>query len=649
MKPQRNSTNSKKSNLFSKWVGESNQKYSGKEMGHAFLACLSLVVLALVLTSGTRYYNYEHFINHEGGFLADGFGYQLSMFLVYGILSIGAVLWSAVASHKSGKKLMLGAAMAGMGVAAIGVLALLAGLDFASIFFYVHQAHLSLGVLGRMLNAYFVQYSILYVIPLSLAAISFGVQAYYKNRQDETSGDYGTAKLADRSYLKAMGAYDEKGMLFGKDDKGRFLRYPNCHRTIVSYSGGGKTSSVIMPTLLTTTACVLANDYKGELCAVSARYRVKVLGHDLAGFDPYGVLKKPGFISDEMADVFSKECRFNPFDMLPEDEGERDREIGRLVESMMKRGSSSKSDHFDEMAMSLLRGVIEWAYTTEGNPTLIQVHDMLSSGKNDTKAFLESMLSASSARVRGVAARVSSTAKEERGSIFSSAYRQVSWLGDPCLAKMVSETTVDLKKLLTGKMDVFVVLQDPESSEQSRAFRVILNCVRSLILKTPMSERSDEGVLFLLDELGQMGYCKDIESMIPIMRSYKVAFWSVFQTLSQIQEYPKADYFTGAKMLQFFGINDLKTIEWVEKLGGTFTSVKTSTSESKGNKNNRNESVSVSETGAKLFHTNEIREMPENEQIVFIQGKRPIKCERIPYFSEPFFEGRFDRNPVEDK
>ena len=660
MKPQnnRNNKNSKKSNLFSKWVGESNQKYSGKEMGHAFLACLGLVVLALVLTSGTRYYNYEHFINQEGGFLQDGFGYQLSMFLVYGILSIGAVLWSGVASHKNGKKLMLGAAMAGMGIAAIGVLALLAGLDFASILFYVHQANLSLGVFARMLNAYFMQYGILYVIPLILAAISFGVQAYYKNRQDETSGEHGTAAFASKQDLKAMDVYTKgkNKTLFGKDDKNQFLYHENCNRTILAQSGSGKTAGILIPALLEYPGGLFVNDMKGaEIYGVIARHRTEAFAKESAALDPYGVTRTPEFMAGKPPYLINKVYRYNPLDSISRDEYKRDMAINSLVTSLVTRtNDGGKSSHFEDLAETLLKGLIEWVLMTEEKPTLVMVYDVLNGGRGNLERILEAMQSSNYLRARAAGTQVLDAAREERGSILTTTKNQISWLADPNLRDLLSSTNFNLQDFVIGKMDIYIILPSVGSKEQGKVFRLFLAAVRNLMVQTPNSQYADEELLFIFDELGQLGYCQDIEDMLPIMRAYNGRFWAVFQDLGQIKKYGEMKgLFTGSDMLHFFGISDSDTIKWICEIGGQKTYINSSTSESKGqsgSKNSsqsKNKSVSVQESGAPLLKYNEVREMDSDQQIVIIKGKRPIKCEKVFYKKEPFFRGKFDRNPVE--
>ncbi len=659
-KPNNQNQSRRKGNLFSAWVGEgANKSYSPQERSKASGAFLGLVILAILLTSGTRLYNYEHYTHANNSFLSDGFGYQLSMFLMYGAFSLAAAGCAYVVSQKRRKKMMFGATLAAMGISALTVVALFFGLDFMTLAFYTHQSHLGVGALCNMLKGYFGEYGVLYAIPAFLAMISFGIKGFYLNRQDQTSGEHGTAAYADKYNLKEIGAYaqsDDQGVLFGKDASGKFLRYPICNRTIISYTGGGKTAGVVIPTLLTQKRPMFIYDCKGELWAVTARHRCEVFGHEIAMLDPYSITKTPEFIANKPAYLTTKVYRLNPLDAIPKDIKERDAAISALVKSLMVRDAKSqKGDHFLGIAETLLMGLIEWVLATRENPTLIMVHDILDGSKASIKSLLAEMRDSTTLlRARSAGARVLSAAKEELGSILTTTGQQLSWLSDVNLRDLVSETTFDLKDLIRGKMDVYVCMPDSDPQEKGRVFRMILSCVRNLLVQSPRAEVSKEAILFLFDELGQLGPCEDVVNMLPIMRAYNAKFWAVFQDISQIQAYgDKGNLFMSARLMQFFGIGDDETIRWICRLGGRKTYITSSNSESKGQSGSKsggqsqNESVSVQESGADLIKYNEVREMPVHKQIVFIQGVRPIDCEKVYYLSDPLFKGRYDRNPLE--
>ena len=104
----------------------------------------------------------------------------------------------------------------------------------------------------------------------------------------------------------------------------------------------------------------------------------------------------------------------------------------------------------------------------------------------------------------------------------------------------------------------------------------------------------------------------------------------------------------------FLGSDDIKTLKWIQELGGKTTVLTENISRNhqpgqKNRKASQSESHSLSETATDLIHFNDIREMPDDEQYVFIKGMRTIRCKKVYYYTEPSYEGRYDINPIENR
>jgi len=56
---------------------------------------------------------------------------------------------------------------------------------------------------------------------------------------------------------------------------------------------------------------------------------------------------------------------------------------------------------------------------------------------------------------------------------------------------------------------------------------------------------------------------------------------------------------------------------------------------------------SLSETGRPLMSADEIRLMPENEQLLFVTALPPVRANRIPFWYVSPWQGWVDSNPVE--
>lgn len=185
----------------------------------------------------------------------------------------------------------------------------------------------------------------------------------------------------------------------------------------------------------------------------------------------------------------------------------------------------------------------------------------------------------------------------------------------------------------------------------SRLVRVIMGLIKVKLVQTPASKLKPH-YYFVLDELGQFGYSSDVEQVINTLRSRGVKVWASFQTIGQIEAYRDDVVFKGMPVKHFLDGNDIKTMEWIQKLSGKATVLTENISRNKspgqrGMKGSTSESQSFSETPTDLVHLNDIREMPDNEQYIFIKGMRPIRCQKAYYFKEAIYNGRYNQNPLE--
>lgn len=476
------------------------------------------------------------------------------------------------------------------------------------------------------------------------------------DKAEETSGYFGSAVFLKPKEYTTHGLYEEKNqVMIGADEQKRLLYLPLKNKLTIAPPGVGKTSSSSIPALLSYDGPVFVFDVKGEMWAVTARYRHEVLKREVVVIDPFGVTKGHDFQKGKPA-ALKKEYRFNPFDWLPEERRDRDRVLNNFAASfIVNEGGSIK--HFDDNAKILIRGYIDFMMSLPVDERhLSRLYELMSESVEEAENTFAEM-SLTEGRSKAAANQISRVGADERGSILSTSYRQIDWMGDSNLQELLSESNFDLKDFLKGNMDVFVVLPEDQVHEHSRLVRMLMALLYGLIVRANPSELPQKKMLFLLDELAQLGYCPDVETFIEVLRARGIVVWSVFQDLSQMKLYQKPGLFKGAAIKQIFTNDDTDTMEWIQKLGAKKTVVTKTVSTNKGqskqinqifsNNKSSGEGESVHETGADLISINEIREMPIDEQWVFVSGQRPLRCKKIRYVDHPFFAGKFDANPLE--
>jgi type IV secretion system protein VirD4 len=290
------------------------------------------------------------------------------------------------------------------------------------------------------------------------------------------------------------------------------------------------------------------------------------------------------------------------------------------------------------------------------NRNLVNLYELMAEEVKSSKNTFSAM-SELSGRAAAAANQISRVGANERGSILSTSYRQVDWIGDKNMQKTLMDSTFDLRDFLKGNMDIYVVLPQEQVREHSRLMRILLSLLKYLILSADPDELPHKKMLFLLDELAQLGYCPDVEEFIEVLRSRGVVIWTVFQSNDQIELYKKPDLFRGMPMKQIFTLDDVPTMRWIQALGGKESVITQSFSKQKGHSwresglatghSSHTEASSRHETGVDLIQLSDIREMPNDEQIIFIHGQKPVRCKKAFYFEHPFFAGKFDENPLE--
>ena len=107
-----------------------------------------------------------------------------------------------------------------------------------------------------------------------------------------------------------------------------------------------------------------------------------------------------------------------------------------------------------------------------------------------------------------------------------------------------------------------------------RWLRLFVNLALQAMERTPGAPAAGCPVLFVLDEFASLGHMRQIEDAAGQIAGYGVKLWPILQDLGQLKALYKDRWETfmgNAGVLQFFGNNDLTTLEWISKRLGTTT------------------------------------------------------------------------------
>lgn len=468
----------------------------------------------------------------------------------------------------------------------------------------------------------------------------------------DTSGNLGSARMATARDIRRYRLRAPSGGLIGKDGRGYIRSEKLTDRLIMAYRGGGKTSSLLIPGIIDhLDVNKLITDIKGELCAVTVR-RALAARRRVYVIDPFHVLASMGLGEVET-------CGVNPLSQIRSgDPLLRDRQVSALAAALHAGGFAAKSEadeHFGENARIIIEGLIDF-YLDEfqGRPemlNLVKFHDWwLEAGGKELFERMRKKDSSAKAMAAGV--QLLSAGDNEAGSMKTTVYRQLHWLRSDNIRRVFSREGLNPDTFVSDPCDIYVVLPEDMVRPHSRLVRVIMGLIKVRLIQSPVARLRRE-YCFMLDELGQFGYSEDVEQVINTLRSRGVRVWASFQTVGQVNAYPDRSVFREMPVKHFLGSDDLETLDWIQKLGGKTTALteQVSRNVSPGGGTggrSRSDSRGVSEAMVDLIQMNEIREMPDNEQYVFIRGKCTIRCRKAYYFNESAYRGKFDPNPLED-
>lgn len=436
---------------------------------------------------------------------------------------------------------------------------------------------------------------------------------------------------------------DGAGCILGRLN-GRLLATTDLRPTLVT--GGtraGKGRGHVVPTLLSWTDSVLVHDPKGELWRVTAGWRAEH-SHALY-FNP----RDPA------------SARFNPLAEIRPGPQEL-AQVQRLVAILSDPGGARDDEAiWDKAASEILEAVIlHVLYTApDAEKTLLTVRTVLA----DLDAAAEVMVRTLhrlgpdgapevhpfiSTAVKGYAAMHD----RFRTSVQGTARSYLKWLAGDDLVHALSASDFALGDLMCADVPVSLYVQvAPADAVALRPVIRLLFYAAAQALTT--DERTDDAgrekqrrLLMVMDEFPLLGRLAFFEKSLRLMSGYGIKTMFVAQSLNDIVETYGANntILDNCHVYTAFSALDPLTQDKVSKLTGTILERRTSRSAPAGLGAGRS-SISRSEIERPLLEAGEIRALPDEVQLTFAAGHRPLRTRKVRYDKEKPFRTRADLPP----
>ena len=476
---------------------------------------------------------------------------------------------------------------------------------------------------------------------------------------------HGDARWATARQIRRAGLFSEHGIILGKY-KNRYLMLPGQTGVMLAAPPrSGKGVSCVIPNLLNWPGSVLVLDIKKENWALTAGYRS--LFSEVYLFDPFS------------AD--GRTARWNPFTYVAEHPYLRIDDVQRIA-AMLYQESPGTDPFWIKSARALFVGIAlylferrdyERAYNNdpahkepipEVPVTIGEVlRQALASDEEGFSKHWKRIIEGWAALGKPLSPQcvslimdVVDLATQTASSVRKTFTSQLDLWLNPLLDLATSASDFDLRDLRKKKMAIYLGIK-PRDFER-------LQVVMNVFFQQAIGEQTAElpeinpelkyQLLVVLDEFTAVGRIPIMLNSIAFIPGYNVRPLTVIQTPSQLDEVYGQN---GRKILLktlaariVFPPNDMEDARNIsEELGYTTTKSSSRTTPSLMAGSKRGPSTSVTDQRRALMLPQEIKEMPADQQLLFVEHVLPVRCHKIKYFKDPIFKERLLPPPGVEK
>ena len=455
--------------------------------------------------------------------------------------------------------------------------------------------------------------------------------AYMRKMKKQATDSHGSAFFAEVKDVKAANLNSDTGFILGKF-KDKFVRFglPG-HLITFAPTRSGKGVGHVIPNLLDHPGSVVVNDIKGENVAVTAQHR--------SNFSK--VIKFAPFADDS-------NC-YNPMDFIRI--GTTDElDDASLIADMIIIPGAKGDDFWTSEGKNLITALILYV-ACEAPPALRNLGEVRYLIMLDQKEFdgtISAMQKSKNHIVQRMANSIAATEKKVLSNIMSTAKSQTAVWDSPRLTSITSKSDFHLMDIKNEITSFYVVIPPEYLDVYKPVVRLMVGI--TLATMTRNHQKPPQPILFLIDEFPALGYMRNIEVGIGYLAGYGVSLWMFIQDLSQLKEdYPKwASFISNCACRMAFGTNDFDTAKVLSDMMGTTTIRVEGSGKSKKSAllpsfGDTSISSNISETSRPLMTPDEVMRMPNDTQVIFVQGVKPILAEKVRYYADKFFAGKFKK------
>ena len=425
------------------------------------------------------------------------------------------------------------------------------------------------------------------------------------------------------------------------------------HILTVAPTRSGKGVGLVIPNLLHYNQSVIVIDPKGENYQKTRAYRLGCLEQHCWRFDPFSsqnssqgiaILKRAKEMFDTKRD-----------DLLAE--------VSRIAEAIVIRKKDEKDPFFNNAAQIMIKDAILltlYEFEESEIPPLSNIRSFFVDEKklDDLSDELEQKIALSEIpnEKHLLPNRALRELKSYMGNrdVLATVIMQTEFLEDENVAKIVDCRECceifDPPMLNEGKNSIYLIIPPQHLNRQSRFLRLFITlCMDTITRRSAYydDQNNYNNVLFILDEIAQLGSLDCIQKAVALAAGYKMTLWMFWQDLAQLKGlYPEdwMSFLSNAKIQQFFGCNDIETAKYIAERCGPRTQESYSANVQHNSRGLLRSEISTGNTqtliAGELLRPSEILRADNSIIFNFVQGNFPFLCKKIKYYEDEILNER---------
>lgn len=408
------------------------------------------------------------------------------------------------------------------------------------------------------------------------------------------------------------------------------------HALVLAGSGGFKTTSIGVPTLLTWTASAVVLDPSREIGPMVSADRERTFGQRVVTLDPSDP-NTGAFNALDWIDIASPEAETNVEAVATWLAGEPARGV--------KEGGA---EFFRDMGKSLIACILaDVLWTPEGERTLRRLREVLVTPEADLRTALKLIHATSpSALARDLAGTLMGLVDDTFSGVYANANRATRWLSTKAYADLVSGRTFRTRDLCDGGLTVFVQIPLKVLQSTPGLGRVVIGALLNAAYEA--DGRVKGRILFLLDEVARLGPMAVIETARDAGRKYGLTLLLLYQSVGQLVEQWGREgaraWYDSTSWRLYAAVQDPETARELSQVCGEHGVLATSHGDTAGTSakgmgashSNSGRSENRSEIRRALIKPDELlQDTRADEAFVIVRGARPLRCGRAIYFRRP--------------